>query len=288
MIARVLTGAAVVALAMSGSATAAEFYGVRFGGGLVRVDTSAQSVTALANIHVGPTSVDAFEDLEVDGAGTLYAVRGFNSGNFPPTNFNDIYRITNPNLGNAVLSTTVDDSTSKRHANLAFRSSTGQFYSNRNSDGRIGTLSVTTGAFVPVTGVHNGVRSFVEALAINPVDGQAYGIVDLGLSIFGQIDYSLMRVDLDTGLATAIGSMGQGSSQFKALRFDSAGTAYTVNYDTGDVMTLNLATGQASFLFAGGAGLGQVTGLAFIPSPSGAGVLVVGAAVAFRRRRTSW
>lgn len=277
--------AGVAALAFTSGTDAAEFYGVRFNGQLTRIDTSAQSVTGLGNIRVGPVVPDQFEDLEFDGAGNLYAVRGYNNGNFPPVNFNEVYRVLNPALGNSLLSASLDHSTAKRHANIAFRSSNGQFYSNRNFDGQLGTLNVTTGAFASVAGVPNGGRNFLDALAVNPVTGLAYGIVDLGLSIFGQIDYSLIRMDLDTGLATTIGSLGQGSSQFKALRFDSAGTAYTVNYETGDVLTVNLATGGASFLFAGGPALTQVTGLAHIvPSPASGGLLLLGSLAMTRRR----
>lgn len=265
---------------------AAMFYGIRANGTLIKVDTTAQTVTTQGTLPFGPSGTPSFEDLEFDGSGNLYAMRGYNDGNFPPTNFNQAYRVLNPVTGTAILTGTFDNSTSKRHANIAFRASNGLFYGNRNSDGHLGTLNVTTGAFNDISGVSNGLRTYVEALAFHPTTGQAYAIVDLGLSIFGQIDFSLIRIDLGTGLGTTVGSLGQGSASFKALRFDENGTAYTLNFATGDVFTVSTTTGAASFAFAGGAAAVNTTGLALIvPSPAGASLLVLGALVSTRRRR---
>jgi hypothetical protein len=289
--ARMLIGAicaGVAALAVTGETQAAEFFGVRYNGQLVRLDTTAQTVTGLGSIFVGPQTPTQFEDLDFDGAGNLYAMRGFADGNFPPTNFNQAYRVLNTATGQSLLTASFDDATARRYGNIAWRSSTGQFYGNRNNDGRIGVVGVTTGSFAPVTGVFNGVRTYMDGLAVNPATGNAYGLVDMGLSIFGEINYSLASVDLDTGLASVIGSFGQNGSTFRSLRFDGDGVLYTTNYATGDVYTVNVGTGAASLLFAGGAGATQITGLAFIvPSPAGAGVLVMGASVLAVRRRRS-
>lgn len=281
--------AGVVVLGALGTAHASQFYGVRNGGGLIRIDTVAQTVTPLGNIQAGPTTPTGFEDLEFDGSGNLYAIRGYNDGNFPPTNFNEAYRVTNPTTGASLLSASFSNATARRHANIAFRSSDGQFYSNRNSDGHLGTVSVTTGAFVDISNASNGMRTYMDALAIDPTTGMAYGIMDLGVSIIGTIDYSLVRMNLATGQATLVGSFGQGSAQFKALRFDSAGVAYTINYANGDIFTVNLNTGAASLLFSGGAAATQTTGLAhIIPGPAGAGLLAFGAVgVGLRRRRSN-
>jgi hypothetical protein len=94
-------------------------------------------------------------------------------------------------------------------------------------------------------------------------------------------------VDLDTGVASMIGSLGPTSDYFPTLRFDSSGTAYTVGKFTGDVYTINLSTGAASFLFAGGSAAVGTEGLALVsvPAPVGAGVLVLGVAALGRRRR---
>lgn len=278
--------AGAVVFAPAGFAVAAEFYGVRNNGTLVRFDTTAQSVATLGTLNFGPSGSPAFEDLEFDSTGNLYAVRGYNDNNFPPTNFNQVYRVTNPVSGTALLSATLSSATARRHANLAFRPSDGLFYSNNNSNGRMGTLGVTTGAFVDLFGVSNGLRNYVDALAFDPVSGNAYAIVDMGVAIIPTIDFSLIRINMSTGVGTLVGSLGQGNGQFKALRFDDAGTAYTVNYATGDVFTVNTATGAATFAFAGGAAATQTTGLAFIvPSPAGAALLGLGASVTARRRR---
>ncbi|MBX3362777.1 MAG: hypothetical protein KF705_15245 [Phycisphaeraceae bacterium] len=280
-------GVVAISGVMASGAEASQFYGVTTTGVLTRFDMSAHTVATIGNIQVGPTSPTGFEDLEFGGNGQLYAVRGFSDGVFPPTNFNEVYRITNLATGSALLSASMSSATARRHANIAYRPSDGLFYSNRNSDGHLGTLDVTTGAFVDTAGVFNGLRSYVEALAVNPTTGLAYGIVDMGSAIEGTINYSLMSMNLQTGTASLIGSFGQGSNRFKALRFDDTGTGYTVNSNNGDVFTVNLSTGAATFVFAGGAAAVNTTGLAFVvPAPGGvAGLLLAGAVLAGRRRR---
>lgn len=273
-------------IGLAGESSASEFYGVTYNGVLTRFDMDAQTVTSIGNIQAGPFTPTQFEDLEFDGSGTLYAIRGYNDGNFPPTNFNEAYRITNLATGSALLSASFTNATAKRHANIAYDYSSGQFYSNRNSDGHLGTVDLTTGAFNDISGVPNGMRNYVEALAIDPTSGEAYAIMDMGLAIFGQIDFSLVRMNLVTGQATLVGSFGDTTKRFKALRFDESGTLYTVAYETGGVYTVDVNTGAATFLFNGGPAAMQTTGLAIsIPAPGVAGLLVAAGHVGSRRRR---
>ncbi len=265
-------------------AIAADFYGITVAGRITRIDTTAQTVTELSSLRVGPVLVNSIEDLDFDSAGNLYAARNFTDfGTFQQVS--ESYRILNPMTGNALLSATLG-TFGRPFTSLAATGNAGEFHTVNNTNGYMGRLNVTNGAFAPTTGLPHGVRNFVDAVAVNPVDGQAYGLIDNGLSIFGIIDYTLIRLNLDTGVSTIVGSLAAGSSSFKALRFDNAGTLFTVNADNGDICTINVATGQASFLFAGGAAAINTSGLAYIiPAPGAAMLLGLAGLVVTRRRR---
>lgn len=284
-------GVCVAALAgVAGQASAATFYGVTTNGKLNLFDTTAQTVTLVSNLHIGPTMLNqGFVELTDDGAGNLLGIRSYaGEGGFPPPQFNEVIRITNIAAGNALLSTNFGPGfLANVHNGVAFRSSNGSHYAVRNSDGQLGTFNVTNGAFSSVAGVAHGSPWFTDALAINPVDGQAYSLVDRGIPIFGTADFTLLRVDLDTGLSTTVGSLGLGSSAFMqgGLRFDNNGVAYTVNPADGNVYTINTTTGAATLLFAGGANAVGTTGIAFIPAPGTVGLLLAGTALVARRRR---
>ncbi len=267
-------------------AGAAEFYGIKSNGFLLKYDTTAMTVTQLAQVQVGPQLLTGFTDLEFDSAGNLFALRGFSDGNFPPTTFNQLIRVNTPATGSSLLSGDMGNLGATPFHSLAYRPSNGSFYSVDARNGHLITVT-TAGAIASVAGVANGLRFLVPALAVNPVDGLAYGIIDAGTPApFGTPNYSLIRMNMDTGLSTLVGSLGQGANPFTALRFDNTGTAYTVNQSNGDVFSVNTATGAASFLFAGGAVAAGTTGLAFIvPAPATASVLLAFAAFAARRRR---
>ena len=278
-------GAFVVVAAGSTTALESVFYGVNTNGVVSRFDMSAHTVTPLASIHAGPTTPTGFQDLEFDSAGNLYALRAYTDFNTFQS-FNEIYRVTNPTTGNALLSGTIG-SGGMPFQSLAYRSSNSSFYSVNAINGHVSTLE-TNGAFSPVSGVAHGPRNLVHAMAINPVDGVAYSLLDMGIAIFGTIDVTLFRTDLATGLSTAVGSLGVTTDAFTALRIDENGIAYTVSNFGGDIYTVNLNTGAASFLFAGGVAAKNTNGLALIavPSPAGLGALLAGVGlVATRRRR---
>lgn len=281
-------GVLLVAVVLSAVPAAAQtFIGVTANGGLTQFDMSAHTVTALSTIHAGPSSPTGFYDVEYDGSGNLYALRGyFDFGSF--SNFNEFYRVTNVNTGSSLLTGSIAGVSGNPMQALAYQSSNSTFYTVNGNNGFVDTIDPTTGAWSPVTGVPNGTpRNQFNALAVNPVDHAAYGLIDMGVAIIPTIDYTLVRVDLDTGVATMIGSLGQTSDYFPSLRFDSSGNAYTVGKFSGDVYTINLSTGAASFLFSGGSAAIGTEGLALVsvPAPAGAGVLVLGAAAMMRRRR---
>jgi hypothetical protein len=263
------------------------FIGVTANGGLTQFDMAAHTVTPLSTIHAGPNSPTGFFDLDYDGSGNLYAMRGFFDFNTFST-LNEFYKITNVNTGNSVLSGSIAGVSGNPMQSLGYRSTNSTFYTVNGNNGDVVTIDPNVGAWSPVSGVSNGTpRNLVNALAVNPVDHMAYGLIDMGIAIIPTVDYTLIRMDLDTGLCSTIGSLGQTSDQFPSLRFDNAGNAYTVGKYTGNVYTVDLTTGAASFLFAGGSAAVGTEGLALVnvPAPAGAGLLVLGGMVLSRRRR---
>jgi hypothetical protein len=263
------------------------FIGVTANGGLTRFDMTAHTVTPLSTVHAGPNSPTGFFDLDYDGSGNLYAMRGFFDFNTFST-LNEFYKITNVNTGNALLSGSIAGVSGNPMQALGFRSTNSNFYTVNGNNGNVVTIDPNVGSWSPVGAAPNGTpRNVFNGLAVNPVDHAAYGLIDMGIPIIPTVDYSLVRMDLDTGLCSIIGSLGSASDQFPLLRFDNAGNAYTVSKFTGDVYTVNLTTGAATFLFAGGSAAVGTEGLALVnvPAPAGAGLLVVGGMVLTRRRR---
>jgi hypothetical protein len=251
---------------------------------------SAQTVTTVSNLHIGPVMLThGFTELESDSSGTLYALRSYSDGpGFPPEQFNEIIRITNPAAGNSLLTASYGGGFGQVHTSLAYDASSSGFFAVRNQNGFLGGIDINSAAFTPVSGVAHGSPWFTNALAVDPTTGLAYALVDRGIPIFGTADFTLLSMDLTTGLSSTIGSLGLGTAAFMqgGLRFDDAGVAYTVNPASGDVYTVNLATGAATFLFAGGPNAVNTTGLAFIPvpGPAGAVLFAIAAGVAGGRR----
>src|SRR5262249_21766207 len=151
--------------------SASMFYGVTTNGRLTQFDMTAQTVTLVSNLHVGPNALNTgFVELEADSNGNLYALRSYSgTGGFPPPQFNEIIRITSPAAGNALLPAPISGRPSNVHTSLAFRSDTGVFYTVRNQNGNLGTLDMASGALSPVSGVGHGSPFFTRGLAINPV-----------------------------------------------------------------------------------------------------------------------
>ncbi len=278
-----------LALLSASSASAQVFYGVTRGGKLVSLDVGAQSVSAIGNVSVGPSAVTGLEDCDLDASGQLYAVGTSTQSGFPPVTLNRTYRI---NTSNASGLLGADLGGVQVHS-LAFKNASA-FYSVNfvggfptTSAGNLLNLNPSSGAFSSVAGVALGLPgSFrVDALALSP-GGQLYGVWDGGSSFMGTHDYKLISVNQVTGTALVIGSIGTGAQYFESLRFDAAGAAYTVDSVTGNVFSVNLSTGQGTFLFAGGALAQGLTGLAFVPSPGALGLAGVTLIAGARRRRS--
>ncbi len=262
------------------------FIGLTANGGITQFDMTAHTVTSLSTVHAGPNSPTGFYDLDYDGAGNLYALRGFFDFNTFST-LNEFYKISNVNTGSSLLSGSIAGVSGTPMQSLGYRSTNSNFYTVNGNNGIVDTISPTTGAWSPVGAPNGTPRNQFNALAVNPVDHAAYGIIDMGIPIIPTMDYTLVRMDLDTGACSIIGSLGSASDQFPSLRFDNSGIAYTVSKYTGDVYTVNLTTGAATFLFAGGSAAIGTEGLALVnvPAPAGAGLLAVGGMVLTRRRR---
>lgn len=280
--------AAAVALAsIAGHAPAAPiFYGVT-GSTLVRLDMGAQTATLVGTLQVGATPLTVMEDCDFDAAGQLWAMRHGNAGGFPPVTASQAYQV-NIATGDSVAQGNYG--TAAAMQSLAFRALNSSFYSvnlaGSGANGHLVTSDLVAGTITSVAGVPHGLNPLrVEALAF----GQGlslYGIFNANTGgPFGTNDYRLISFNVATGLATSIGSIAPNPRTFNSLRFDDAGTAYTVDSLSGDVFTVNLVTGQGTFLFAGGPAAVGTRGLAFIPAPGATALLGLGALLAARRRR---
>jgi hypothetical protein len=284
---KVLRMLAVAACAGDVSTAQADvFYGVT-SSSLVRMDTVAQSVTTVASITGGASALNSFADCEFDGEGNLWGLRQKDGGFMDPS-INQALKI-NTVTGAALLGG--DFGTVSMHG-LAFRSSNSSFYSVNLSGafpalnpGNLVTANTASGAVASVSGASHGLPGNVrvDALAFAG-DGTLYGMWNAGNEFMGTVDFKLVRFDTSTGAGTVIGTVS-GSRKFNSLRFGSGGVAYTIDSNTGDVFTVNLATGAGSFAFTGGAPAVGVTGLAHVvPAPSALALLAGGAVVGLRRR----
>jgi hypothetical protein len=272
-------------LAAAGPASAQTFYGVT-GTTLVRIDMGAHTATTVGPLQAASGPLTVIEDADFDGAGNLWAVRQGGLGGFPPTTVSQAYRV-DIGTGNSTLMGDFGSAASLQ--SLAFRASNSAFYSVNSSgsgfDGQLVTANLSAGTIATVAGVPTGLSpTRVDALAFSPA-GALYGIYNAGQPPFGSNDYRLFSMNLTTGLASVIGSIGSSAQSFLSLRFDGAGTAYSVDANTGDVFTVSLATGHGTLLFSGGSAATGLRGLAYLPAPGGVGLLGLGGLVAARRRR---
>lgn len=281
-----VVGITLAATALPASAQA--FFGVTRGGRLLQVDVASQSVSSVGSVSVGANSISGLEDCDFNASGQLYAVGSTTQSGFPPITVNRTYRI---NTGSAAALLGSDLGSLQVHS-LAFES-VSSFYSVNftggfpaATSGNLLHLDPATGAFSSVSGAAHGLPgSFrVDALALSPA-GLLYGVWDGGSAFLGTHDYKLVSFNRTSGAGTVIGSIGTGSQSFESLRFDDAGTAYTVDSVTGNVFSVNLTNGQGNFLFAGGSLAQGLTGLAYIPAPGSLCVMGGFLMIGTRRRR---
>jgi hypothetical protein len=277
-----------ILIAGSSAAAAPVFYGVT-GTNLLQFDMGAQTATVVAALQSGGGPLGLIEDADFDASGNLWAVRQGNTGGFPPTPVSQSYLI-DIGTGNSLLQG--DFGTSANMQSLAFRTSNSTFYSVNEFGGttasQLVTANLAAGAVTSVAGVAHGLPGpiRVDALAFAP-DGTLYGVWNGGsCTPFGcSLDYKLVSFNLNSGLGSVIGSIGTSAQTFLSLRFDSAGTAYTVDSNSGNVFTVNLGTGQGTFLFAGGPAAAGTRGLAFVPEPGTAALIGLAAMMGIRRRQ---
>ena len=280
-------GSAALAVMLAGQAIAAPaFYAVtgNFPGPsqLVLMDVSAGTASTVNPILFGGGNTNFIQDADFDGSGNLIGVRQNPGAGFPPSPLNILYQIDTTTAAATFLSSL----TFNPARSLAYRPANGQFYSVNQNTGRLATLDVNTGLYTNVSAVGLGLGQFrIDALAFAP-NGDLYGVYDAGSPFAGTIDSRLVRIDVVTGLATMIGPIGALNTQnFTSLRFDpGSGIAYTVEMNLGTVNTVNLTTGLGTAVFTDSDLIGT-TGLAFIPSPGAAALLLLTGAFAARRRR---
>jgi hypothetical protein len=277
----------IATIVLTGSASGdTEFLGVN-GSNLVRFNMTAQTTTIVGGLTVGGNPLNVMQDCDFDAAGQLWAVRQGNAGGFPPNIVSEAYSL-DAATGNATIASNFGSNASLQ--SLAFRSFNGRFYSvnlsGSDANGHLVTADLNAGTIASVAGVPHGLPGQVPifALAFAP-GGELYGIFDANPGgPFGSPNYKLASFNVNSGLGSAIGSIGSSSQSFQSLRFDSAGTAYTVDANSGNVYTLNLANGQGTLLFAGGAAALGTTGLAFVPEPGAALLLALGAMLVICQR----
>jgi hypothetical protein len=248
---------------------------------LVRFDMGAMTATTVA------VTTSVMEDCDFDASGTLWAIRQGNIGGFPPTVVCQAYTI---DLTTGAATLHGDFGSGATLSSLAFRSSNSAYYtvnqSGGTTSGHLVTADMNAGTVTTVAGAPQSSTPYrVDALAFSP-SGTLYGIWNSNAGgPFGSNIYNLVSFDLGTGQRTLIGAItGSTSQAFYALRFDSAGNAYTVDSGSGDVYTVNTGTGHGTFLFAGGPAAVGTRGLGFIPAP-GTGLLLGLGLAAMRRRR---
>ena len=117
----------------------------------------------------------------------------------------------------------------------------------------------------PTTGVSTlvgatGLSVIAEGdLAFNPLTGNLYGIQNFSRGI------NLFQINVTTGLATTIGSLGD-DGDFSTLAFNSAGVLFTVDTTNNRLDTVNLLTGALLTSTALNINPGTVAGLAFDPT----------------------
>lgn len=164
--------------------------------------------------------------------------------------------------------------------------------------GALGTAGMT---FDAATGLLLAIDGATDALfSIDPSDGSINTIGSTGFSqIFGlTIDPAtrtlygidifndqLVAIDADTASASVISTFD--ADVVSGLAFDEVTQSLfaTVNIDgpAGTLISIDPTTGQS--ITIGSIGFGSVQGLAFIPGPGAAGVMVMGGLLAARRRR---
>jgi len=108
-------------------------------------------------------------------------------------------------------------------------------------DQTTGAVSSTVGAIVDGEG--NGIS--ITGLAFNPLDGKLYG--SQGMFVGGAP--GLYEIDVNTALATRIGSFNVDNQTAADISFGSDGTLYGfIESASDDLATINISTGQATIV----------------------------------------
>jgi hypothetical protein len=194
---------------------------------------------AILDSHAITGAEALFGGLAADPAGTLYSIDGFND-----SNSDRLFRIDRSTGAGSVVGET--------RFNWNFRCvtwdpTTGTLYG--ATDNRVYTLNTSTGEATLRWNVSAPNLDQLTALAID-AHGTAY-FTDIG-------DTDLFSLDLSSGQAAFIGSVGQSGNWFEDLAFDSTGRLWGSRV-TGGVYTIDLTTAAQTLQFAG-----SYNGLVFV------------------------
>jgi len=188
-----------------------------------------------------------FGGLAADSAGRLYSIDGYNDPN--PDRLFGIDRTT----GAGAVVGPIGFNWNFR--SVCWDAAGGRLLGSR--DNALFTMDTGTGLATQVALITNpgGPLDQMTSLAVDG-QGRAFG-TDIG-------NTDLFSVNLTTGVATFIASVGQSSNWFNDLAFDSAGVLWGCRFN-GGVYTIDTITGVETFRFAG-----NYTGLVFVnegPAP---------------------
>jgi DNA-binding beta-propeller fold protein YncE len=172
-----------------------------------------------------------FGGLGADASGALYSIDGYNDAN--PDR---LFRI-DAAIGAGAVVGPIGFNWNFRC--VALNPATGVLIG--STDNALYTMNTGTGAATPVASITGANLDQLTAIAINAA-GQCFG-TDIG-------NTDLFSINLQTGQATWIGSVGQSGNWFNDLSFDSAGVLHGARFN-GGVYRIDTTTGAQTFEFGG-------------------------------------
>ncbi|MFL6514738.1 MAG: hypothetical protein ACJ8M1_06925, partial [Chthoniobacterales bacterium] len=130
---------------------------------------------------------------------------------------------------------------------------------------------------VPITNASGGGNIGITGLAFNPVDGTLYGVTVRDTANGNTVSASLVTINTTTGVATVIGSLGNGQA-IGDIAFASNGTLYGWEArNPFSLATISLTTGAVTTVGSSGSNNTTGGGLAIDPTTGKAYVSFTGA-----------
>jgi hypothetical protein len=182
-----------------------------------------------------------FGGLGADSGGTLYSVDGYNDAD--PDR---LFRIDKASGAGAVVGPT---GFNWNFRCLCLNPASGVLFA--STDNNLYTVNTSSGAATFVAGIAGPNLDQLTAIAINAA-GQCFG-TDIGGT-------DLFSINLQTGQASWIGSVGESGNWFNDLSFDSSGVLHGARFN-GGVYRIDTATAVQTLEFGG-----NYTGLLYVPA----------------------